>query len=403
MTFRVATCALIFSGAAVAQIRTETRVVLVDTIVTDKRGDYVKGLTAKDFRVWEDNKEQAVKSVAFERATIGSRPHYLVLFFAPMQAAERIAARQAVSGFIDANVEENRRLAVVGFNGEMRIGQNFTGDAGRLKAAVNAAMSSEVTTGITDSSALDTIRALGNLARGLDVVQGRKTIVLVSGGLSQSSVQKAELAAAIDACNKSDVAVYPIDLRPLNSGLTTTRSGTMIDGPATATTMERRAAAGPQGDRADSETTVRDAGTADQQVLFRLAGGTGGFVIANLGELQGGLQKIGAEQSEYYVLSYTPDMQGEHEGRPLPLPPRESGSQRDHRACPRQLLRIEAGGSSRRYADWAGSGAPRGQRTNRHYRRIRCSFRISIFLPAWRASMWQWRSRRASRWLRTPS
>ena len=32
-------------------IRTETRVVLVDTIVTDKEGAWVHGLAAKDFRL----------------------------------------------------------------------------------------------------------------------------------------------------------------------------------------------------------------------------------------------------------------------------------------------------------------------------------------------------------------
>ena len=39
-------------------IRTETRLVLVDTVVMDKKGNYVHDLTGKDFRVWEDNKEQ---------------------------------------------------------------------------------------------------------------------------------------------------------------------------------------------------------------------------------------------------------------------------------------------------------------------------------------------------------
>ena len=47
-------------------IRTETRVVLVDAVVTDKKGNYVRDLTAKDFRVWEDNKEQPVTSFSFE-------------------------------------------------------------------------------------------------------------------------------------------------------------------------------------------------------------------------------------------------------------------------------------------------------------------------------------------------
>jgi len=37
-----------------------------------------------------------------------------------------------------------------------------------------------------------------------------------------------------------------------------------------------------------------------------LAGGTGGFVIANTNDLLGGLERIGKEQNEYYVLAYTP-------------------------------------------------------------------------------------------------
>ncbi len=47
-------------------IRTETRLVLVDTVVTDKKGAYVHDLVLKDFRVWEDNKEQSIKSFSFE-------------------------------------------------------------------------------------------------------------------------------------------------------------------------------------------------------------------------------------------------------------------------------------------------------------------------------------------------
>jgi hypothetical protein len=46
--------------------------------------------------------------------------------------------------------------------------------------------------------------------------------------------------------------------------------------------------------------------TANQDVLYMLAGGTGGFVIANTNDLLGGLERIGKEQNEYYVLAYTP-------------------------------------------------------------------------------------------------
>ncbi|MDR3721451.1 MAG: hypothetical protein P4L00_07605, partial [Candidatus Acidoferrales bacterium] len=47
-------------------IPTETRQVLVDAVVTDKKGNYVSDLSASDFRVWEDDKEQAIVNCVFE-------------------------------------------------------------------------------------------------------------------------------------------------------------------------------------------------------------------------------------------------------------------------------------------------------------------------------------------------
>jgi len=44
----------------------------------------------------------------------------------------------------------------------------------------------------------------------------------------------------------------------------------------------------------------------NQQVLYQLAQGTGGFVIVNSNDLLGGMQKIAKEQTQYYILGYTP-------------------------------------------------------------------------------------------------
>ncbi|HKF25367.1 MAG TPA: hypothetical protein VKB24_05305, partial [Candidatus Acidoferrum sp.] len=43
-------------------IKKESRLVLVDTVVTDKKGNYIHDLTQGDFKVYEDNKEQAITS-----------------------------------------------------------------------------------------------------------------------------------------------------------------------------------------------------------------------------------------------------------------------------------------------------------------------------------------------------
>ena len=41
--------------------QSETKMVLVDAVVTGKKGDYIRDLTAKDFHVWEDNREQKLQ------------------------------------------------------------------------------------------------------------------------------------------------------------------------------------------------------------------------------------------------------------------------------------------------------------------------------------------------------
>jgi hypothetical protein len=56
--------------------------------------------------------------------------------------------------------------------------------------------------------------------------------------------------------------------------------------------------------------TVSDVSN-NQEVLYELAAGTGGFVIVNTNDLLGGLRKIANEQNEYYVLGYTPPASGE--------------------------------------------------------------------------------------------
>src|ERR1700727_1282632 len=81
-------------------IRAETRLVLVDTVVTDKKGNYIRDLTQKDFRVWEDNKEQTVKTFSAETdasAPSGEQRRYLILFFdnSTMNMTDQSQARAA--------------------------------------------------------------------------------------------------------------------------------------------------------------------------------------------------------------------------------------------------------------------------------------------------------------------
>src|SRR5271168_5074843 len=112
------------SSAAAADdagvIRAETRLVLVDTVVTDKKGNYVRDLAQTDFKVWEDGKEQTLTSFSFEQNS-GSgpqQPHYMVLFFdnSTMDMGDQAKARDAAAKFIDANAGPDRLIAIAEFS-----------------------------------------------------------------------------------------------------------------------------------------------------------------------------------------------------------------------------------------------------------------------------------------------
>src|SRR5580698_7063625 len=90
-------------------IKTETRIVLVDAVVTDKKGGYMRDLKQKDFKVYEDGKEQQIRSFAFEadpNSPTNQQPRYLILLFdnSTSSFSQQRYARDAAAKFIDANV-----------------------------------------------------------------------------------------------------------------------------------------------------------------------------------------------------------------------------------------------------------------------------------------------------------
>jgi VWFA-related protein len=220
-------------------LRAQSRVVRVDVVVTDKKGNYVHDLTAKDFHVFDNGREQPIVNFSF--GTSNSSPaqerHYMILFFddATMDMADQPRARKAALKFIDANAGPDRVMAVVDFTGALRVVQNFTADPDRLKKAaatfkpsVLASDASASASGIENSPASPALfqtqddfgvhtflLAIRSLARNLAAVPGRKSLVLFTDGFPLTPEADAEMTAAISACNQANVAIYPLDVRGL--------------------------------------------------------------------------------------------------------------------------------------------------------------------------------------------
>lgn len=224
------------SDANTPLIKAETRLVLVDTIVTDKKGNYISDLAQKDFKVWEDDKEQPITSFSVE-AGQGSgnndQKHYLVLFFdnSTMDMSDQARARDAAAKFIAANAGPNRLMAIADFTGAVHIAQNFTDDADRLKKVVAQVKFSSVnpnapvevaslgmpslSSAEADFGARSVLLALRSMAKNLSNIPGRKSLILLTSGFPLTPEIQSELTAVVDSCNKANVAVYPIDVRGL--------------------------------------------------------------------------------------------------------------------------------------------------------------------------------------------
>src|ERR1039457_7179166 len=230
-------------------IRTETKLVLVDVVVTGKKNAYVEDLQLKDFKVWEDNKEQQLKTFSFgaDPNAPGGQQRYIVLFFdnSTMGMGEQVQARQAAARFIESNAGPDRLMAVVNFTGALQIAQNFTSDIDRLKQVVGGIKTSAVAPGPERASmgvprlgggagaygARSMLLALRSMAQNLTDVPGRKSLILFTSGFPLGSEGRSEANAAIDSCNKANVAIYPIDVRGLNvTGMPGMMDNTSIPG-----------------------------------------------------------------------------------------------------------------------------------------------------------------------------
>ena len=413
-------------------LRTETKLVLVDAVVTDKKGNYVRDLTAKDFRVWEDKTEQMVKSFSLEgEPASGAMKQYVVFFFddTSMSLTDQTGARKAAAQFVAANFGANRMMAVADYGGALKLSQSLTADPELLAKALREAKQPTISTvgsqgagasgfnandfgqgrgglagnnqgGVgpgasgpgSDFAARNALLALKIMARNLSSLPGRKALILFTGGLAIREDHMSELTAAVNACNMANVTVYTVDVRGIgklaqtlpehsNGVLASLREkllapasfqssigfgnsfapqarggggapaggaagggatsgggaggggrggapGGGIGGPSTPGAGSPGSGGQPgrgNGNNFPGNNPNGAPGTnpndprnpnanpslgqnqrQNQEIAQLLVSGTGGLEVRNTNDLLAGLETIGKEQNEYYLIGYTP-------------------------------------------------------------------------------------------------
>lgn len=296
-------------GSAPAQVqRTEAQSVLVDVLVTDKKGNPIPGLTERDFQVFEDGKEQMVDGLFTETGGATQSRQALILLFdnAAMTSREQGYARQLGTTIVDQFANSNANIAVLDFGGSLRVTQTFTSDVTRVKQALTkgsgSAMSADSLASVgasPDYVLRDLLNSLDGLAKNLQSATGRKTVVFFSPGYSMSGESQQRLNNVVGAANRSNVSFYPINTRIVNT------SGNSVTDVSVAPAATGRVGRGISVPSPIQNPGTIESGPALLGFLNKLADSTGGFVVRQPDD-RAALARVSKEQSEFYILSYTP-------------------------------------------------------------------------------------------------
>jgi VWFA-related protein len=150
--------------SAVAQepqtFKVETNRVVVDVIVTDKKGHHVPGLTANDFSLAEEGVPQKIESFSENNSASTSTSMVTILAGAPTSTVSKVAsgpnphlvtvvmdladnrpenlrkASEAVLKYLDKNLKANDYIAIYSIDRGLRLALPFTNDIARARATL---------------------------------------------------------------------------------------------------------------------------------------------------------------------------------------------------------------------------------------------------------------------------
>src|SRR5215216_6227923 len=208
------------AGVVVAQddddvVRVNTDLVVLNITVTDKAGQYVKGLKPSDFKIYEDGVE--VPSNMIASFSLQESPYAAVVLLDSSGSMEArfSLARSAAIRFLDGLRPEDV-AAVYKFDSKVERVQEFSG--GRDLAPIAYAIRARGMTTLNDAI----VEAAKTLA---DRTEVRKAIVVLSDGMDTFS--KASGDKAVETALAVGASIYAVDMSSLEVGGTSGRQSAL--------------------------------------------------------------------------------------------------------------------------------------------------------------------------------
>ena len=266
-------------------IRTNTSLVLVPVTVTDSKGKFVDGLQAEDFLLYDDRVPQ--KELRMDTSDTVLAPVAMVIAIQAsgisIPALEKI---HRVGSLIQPLVAGERgQAAVISFDEDIRVLQDFTRDADKISGAFQ----------VVQARTIKTAHLFDAIQQGVELLQARpenyrRILMILSESRDRGS--KGKLDKTIEAAQRAGVAVYPITY----SAQKTAWTAKPEDNPPLQT--------GP-----DYIGALAELGRlATPNAAQKLAESTGGrhLSFARVQGLEDAISRMGEEIHSQYLLSFVP-------------------------------------------------------------------------------------------------
>ena len=237
--------------------------------VTDKKGQFISGLSANDFMVLEDKVPQKIDSFTSEENN--NLPLYVAVLMdtSPSTAGKLKFEQESAKDFIYTVARARKdRVLFATFDDQVTLRQDFTDRVELLDRAVDAVKKTGEKTALYD--------AIWEFCdQKMRSAQGRRALVVITDGVDTYS--RADINDAIDIAQRTETTIFAISTK---AGLSSTVVGVE---------------AGTVKDKADKE-------------LDRLCDETGGaaFFTGDILSLERSFTKISKELRSQYLITYRP-------------------------------------------------------------------------------------------------
>jgi len=177
-------------------LKTETDLVTVPVIATNRGGLYIPDLTKDEFFIAEDGVPQEIAFFAQTSAPF----HVILMLDTSASTREHLSLIQNAAYAFVQQLQPADRVKIISFDDQVRDLGDFTNDRNSLKTAINRTAPGQGTK-VYDAMAT----ALGSFGK----IQGRKAIVIFTDGVDWFS-DEATFNTTVRWLDEEGVIVYPI-------------------------------------------------------------------------------------------------------------------------------------------------------------------------------------------------